>query len=203
MSFKHYFDKAYCINLDRRTDRWEDAQKEFERVGIEVSRLSAVDGKSYTFQNTLKAGAYGCKLSHLKVLTKAVNKGYEKIFIAEDDIVFDDNFNEKFDNVSKNIPSNWDLIYLAANPFSGQRVSIADGVSSMVGGHSSHSILMKDTFFNKAIDAIHSMPQQVDVIYGILQNSFNCYVTIPHLAFQRNGFSDVEDQEINYDFFIV
>ena len=203
MSFKNYFDKAYCINLDRRTDRWEDAKKEFERIGIEVSRVSAIDGKSYTFQKTLKAGAYGCKLSHLKVLTKALHRGYEKIFIAEDDIVFDDDFNEKFTKVSKNIPNDWDLIYLAANPFSGQRINIAEGVSSMVDGHSSHSILMRDTFFNKAIEAINSMPYQVDVIYGILQNSFNCYVTVPHLAFQRNGFSDVEDQEVNYDFFKV
>ena len=30
-----YFDKIYCINLDYRTDRWEQVQNEFEKIGIE------------------------------------------------------------------------------------------------------------------------------------------------------------------------
>ena len=27
-----YFDKIYCVNLDERTDRWEQAKKEFRMV---------------------------------------------------------------------------------------------------------------------------------------------------------------------------
>ena len=27
-----YFDKIYCVNLDERTDRWEQAKKEFTKL---------------------------------------------------------------------------------------------------------------------------------------------------------------------------
>jgi hypothetical protein len=203
MSFSDYFDKAYCINLDRRKDRWTTAQQEFEKINIKAQRISAIDGNDYPQYYGLKPGAYGCRLSHLKILTKAKNAGYEKIFIAEDDIIFHEDFNNKFDEVSKNIPDNWDMIYLCANPHSGERKIVAEGVYKITGGYSSHAILMKDTFFNTAIDRIHNIPYQIDVAYAILQSDFNCYITMPHLAFQSNGFSDVEQQDVNYDFFKV
>ena len=39
------FDGVFCINLDRRRDRWEQALEAFESVSIRVERVSAVDGK--------------------------------------------------------------------------------------------------------------------------------------------------------------
>jgi hypothetical protein len=203
MSFSDYFDKAYCINLDRRKDRWTTAQSEFKRIGITAKRVSAIDGNDFPPYAGLKPGANGCRLSHLKILTMANQAGYEKIFIAEDDIIFHEDFNNKFNEASKNIPDDWDMIYLCANPHTGERKPVAEGVQRMTGGYSSHAILMKNTFFNVAIDKIYQIPYQIDVAYGILQSSFNCYITIPHLAFQSNGFSDIENQDVNYDFFKV
>ncbi len=42
--FSH-FEAIYCINLDRRSDRWEAVQREFEKVGIRdrVIRFSAIE----------------------------------------------------------------------------------------------------------------------------------------------------------------
>jgi hypothetical protein len=201
MSFKDYFDITYCINLDKRTDRWEQAQVEFKKIGISVRRVSAIDGSLYPEYAGLKPGANGCRLSHLKVLNMAIKNQYDKIFIAEDDIIFDDNFNEKFESLEEQIPNDWDLIYLCANPHTGQRKFVNKNIYKMTGGYSSHSIIMRNTFFKKAIDAILSMPYQVDVVYGELQKHFNCYITIPHLAFQSNGFSDVENSNVDYSFF--
>ena len=41
-----YFDKIYCINLDRRRDKWLDVQKEFIKHSLVVDRFSAVDMQS-------------------------------------------------------------------------------------------------------------------------------------------------------------
>ena len=30
-----YFEEIYCINLERRKDRWDLWQSEFEKIGIE------------------------------------------------------------------------------------------------------------------------------------------------------------------------
>ena len=78
MSFKDYFDITYCINLDKRTDRWEQAQVEFKKIGISVRRVSAIDGSLYPEYAGLKPGANGCRLSHLKVLNMAIKNQYDK-----------------------------------------------------------------------------------------------------------------------------
>jgi hypothetical protein len=40
-----YFDAIYCINLDRRTDRWEAVKREFAKIDIldRVIRFSAIE----------------------------------------------------------------------------------------------------------------------------------------------------------------
>ena len=39
----NFFDKIYCINLEERTDRWEECLSEFKKYGIEnVERIKAV-----------------------------------------------------------------------------------------------------------------------------------------------------------------
>ena len=39
------FDKVYCVNLDRRTDRLENFQKQVDKYNLgDYTRISAVDG---------------------------------------------------------------------------------------------------------------------------------------------------------------
>lgn len=85
------FEDVYCINLDRRPERWEFMQQQFQRMGMQVRRFPAVDGsrldieslakigivsdlarQRYLLPNSYKlfgfdltAGAVGCALSHL------------------------------------------------------------------------------------------------------------------------------------------
>lgn len=42
----NYFDEIYCINLDKRKNRWAEASIEFSKIGIlgMVKRFAAVDG---------------------------------------------------------------------------------------------------------------------------------------------------------------
>ena len=39
-----HFDKIYCINLDKRTDRWEHESAQFRKYNIIIERVSAVEG---------------------------------------------------------------------------------------------------------------------------------------------------------------
>jgi hypothetical protein len=34
----------YCINLDRRSDRWEESLKEFDKRSLSVSKFPGIDG---------------------------------------------------------------------------------------------------------------------------------------------------------------
>jgi len=74
-----YFDEIYCINLDKRTSRWELAQNEFKKLGIldRVKRFSAIDNLG---------GKRGCFESHMKIVHMAKENNLKNVFIFEDDV---------------------------------------------------------------------------------------------------------------------
>lgn len=99
------FDGVYCINLDRRPDRWEAFKAMIQTPGWAwgyVERVEAVDGKG--------DGAKGCRESHLKVLQLAKSRGQQKILVFEDDAYLIPGWQEAMGYVEA--PESWDLLYL-------------------------------------------------------------------------------------------
>ena len=77
------WNQHYYINLDYRTDRKERAIKEFQKIGIKnPNRFSAIKNDNH--------GGIGCGLSHVAVLEKAKQNGWDYVIIMEDDIKFYD-----------------------------------------------------------------------------------------------------------------
>lgn len=94
---------SYCINLDRRADKWAYVRTEFDRMGIRVNRFTAV--------NT-KPGWKGCRDSHIAIMELC--KGENMFTVYEDDVQFltglqtvTDSFNELPD---------WDILSLGCSP---------------------------------------------------------------------------------------
>lgn len=79
-------DKLYYINLDKRVDRKQHIENsvlpyiDFPKDKIE--RISATDHTSY---NHISQRGAGCSLSHINIWKDAINNGYKKIIIMEDD----------------------------------------------------------------------------------------------------------------------
>jgi hypothetical protein len=47
MVITNFFDKTFCINLDRRRDRWEECLTEFNKYNLEdIERFTAIDGNN-------------------------------------------------------------------------------------------------------------------------------------------------------------
>lgn len=128
-----YFDRSFCVNLDRRPDRWAEAQAELSRCGVPAcERLSAVDRRGM-----VGGGAAGCAASH-RVLWRRIAAGEgERVVIFEDDVmlttretllrvgytpereevkIFDslpgDSAEERLAAVLPYVPAGWDLLYL-------------------------------------------------------------------------------------------
>ena len=49
----NYFNKIYCVNLDRRQERWKEASDEFKKFSLDVERFSAVDGSKLDLSNII------------------------------------------------------------------------------------------------------------------------------------------------------
>ncbi len=77
-----FFDRIYCISLRERSDRREQARKQFAAVGL-LERVEFVLVEKHC-QNPEK----GIFQSHMHCLTKGLKENAEKILVFEDDVFF-------------------------------------------------------------------------------------------------------------------
>jgi hypothetical protein len=103
-----FFDEIYCINLEHRPERWKQAQREFDKVGItdRVKRFDAI----YDKENPKR----GCYESHMGVIRLAHERKLKNVLIFEDDVAFLDCFSEQ--KFSKSIETlktkEWGFFYI-------------------------------------------------------------------------------------------
>jgi len=117
------FDAVYCINLDRRKDRWEDFQKSLPEDWPfgNVRRIAAIDARNIVTPEWWHQGApaWGCYRSHLRLIEEALNTGKNSILLLEDDATFCEGFTEKVGQYIEALPENWGLVY-----FGGQHLHV-------------------------------------------------------------------------------
>ena len=70
---KNTFDKIYCINLDHRTHRWENAKQELSKYNI----LDLVE----QFPAVKSTGFLGGTLSHLQCIRNAKQYNYKSVYL--------------------------------------------------------------------------------------------------------------------------
>lgn len=91
-------DCIYVINLDARAERWEWMKSQCAAHRIAPNRVSAVNGLALPlrvrreltspYPLRLRGGQLGCLLSHLSVLKDAQQRGFDVIWVMEDDVEF-------------------------------------------------------------------------------------------------------------------
>ena len=202
-----FFDKIYCINLEHRTDRWEQCTKEFDRLGIEVERLEAVNGHSCGLEaadppnnwTRMTAGGVGCTLSHVKLLKKAKAEGFKNVLALEDDVEFCENFNEEVATYLPLVPNDWDVIYVGGNhdPRIGLPQNMG-GFLKCIFTLTTHFIATNSTIYDLIIQESLKLNMIIDLVYAVHQQRINAYSSLKKLAWQVDGYSDIEDKVISY-----
>lgn len=192
--FRHIF----CINLDRRKDRWEMCQKEFQKHKIyDVKRISAVDGQNIKQDTSAKhKGAMGCSLSHAKVIEEMVKQKWNTILIFEDDLEFIDNFSEVFSESVSLIPE-FDMLYFGGTDRKHPE-KINGIISKVVCTATTHAYAITLPFAKKILPEIYKLEKPIDDLYIDYQNKIRCYIFNPHLIKQRPDYSDIEMKKIDY-----
>lgn len=198
MDINLFFDAVYLINLPHRQDRLKQHMKSRNKNQIHHQNyiiFEAVDGKKLDLNNwEFSAGALGCLESHLQILKDARLKGYEKILVFEDDFEFVKGFNQKMKTVLKELPADWDMLYLHSNhyyaptPYS-NNLDKCNGALTTVAYGANRAI------FDTLINLIELRKRQVDVEFASLHASMNCYSTKKNLCFHYNGYSDVNHSD--------
>ena len=92
---------TYLINLDRSRDRLEYSKLEFERYGMDFTRIQAIDGldldiadypqatrNAWAYHTPLSVNEVACYMSHLKALRSFLDSDATHGMILEDDFAF-------------------------------------------------------------------------------------------------------------------
>jgi hypothetical protein len=140
-----YFDKIYLLNLRKRKDRLEKSKEKLNSLNIKFDVFHGVDGiilnsiwKKVDNSYFSNPNYLGCAISHLSIYQDAINEGYDKILIIEDDNLINKNIHSLFIN----IPQWDDLFYLGYIPLN-EDCSMWD-YSWGIQGHN----MITDNFFN-------------------------------------------------------
>lgn len=218
-----YFTKIYVINLDRRPDRMQECQIEFNKIGIKVERIAAIDGNNIPDAEDLSPRDKACfavTTLHTRLIENAMLNKYSNILIFEDDVVFADNFNEILNERIKFLPEDWDLLYIGGN-----HIFHVDGFDLITGDknfkvtkenyktlnhelskssctYCTHAMAINSRFYYRTITKLKQFPKSpgTDNLYYQLQmEGCNTYAFLPSLAKQRASFSDVENAYLDYD----
>jgi glycosyl transferase, family 25 len=121
MLLNQYFDKIFYINLAKDVDRNNHILRQLEKFNItNFERFDAISysqvPEQYLWRNFNKkdikyiTNSLGCKDSHLGIIKLAKQRGYKKVLILEDDIVFQQNPHYILE-LNQAILNDWDMLY--------------------------------------------------------------------------------------------
>jgi glycosyl transferase family 25 len=220
MKLNDFFEKVFVINLERRPDRLEIFEYNASQIGFEYEVFKAFDGRTidenFSYNgipidikpnvcyrgglDNYSKSQLGCVLSHLEILKMARDKKYESILILEDDVAFVNDFINKFYNFYSNFNKDWDMIY-----FSGSLVELEDEecgefYKRLKSCHTTHSYSVNKNIYDFLIKSIEEniYISPIDVTYTKVQSLIKSYITIPFLAYQSAGFSDIQNKVVEY-----
>jgi|19_taG_2_1085344.scaffolds.fasta_scaffold00015_29 GR25 family glycosyltransferase involved in LPS biosynthesis len=194
MGINEYFDKVYCINLDERVDRWELAQKEFEKINIldQVERWSGIKHTD---------GNLGCTLSHLTLIKKCKEDGLENVLIFEDDVLFVETDIKRLEEAFKDLKSigKWDLFYVGVTmcPRTGRFTRVTDRILKTNFAFTTHAYAANAQAFDYMIEAwTSSTSRGYNIVDTVLDNHIvkrrgQSFVMDPIYAIQQPGLSDI------------
>lgn len=198
-------DKAYCINLAHRTDRWEHFLEEQKFLNIPVTRFEAIDGKKCGLHpsipphegwTVMSYGNLGDVLSHREIIKLSVINKSRNVLILEDDVEFDKSVN--INELLSHVPCDWDMIY-----FGGNHQQPLTPVNNVVGKCSftltTHAVLVNKTAFYKILDITQSLYAPIDLYYAMLQEYYDVYAPLKPIAWQIDGYSNIEDRLVTYE----
>ena len=179
--------KIVVINLKERQDKKKYIQDSFKNKKLKYSFFEATKHKD---------PKKGCLESHLSVIKEAINQKYKKILIFEDDVKFVTSMKEM-----KMPPENWDMIYLGGTVH--RIINKKNKAYPRVQTWTTHAyfINLENADLVDQILKSHDYEGEIDRYFlEKIHPKYNAYMCDPMIAIQKEGFSDIENKEVSYDF---
>lgn len=191
-----HVEKVLVINLDRRSDRWQQMQQTLRLLGVPEERVVRISGCEQD------NGALGRTLSHLRALTLAQQQGWRNCLVLEDDALLLTQakhvtaFNRLLAALD-HLP--WQVVLLGARVNNGQPLKSLPGLIHAVDCEKVCAYLVNAASYPALIQQMESDPASLlELRWRTLQAQGKWLAFYPCISYQRPGFSDIEMQETDH-----
>jgi hypothetical protein len=182
-----FFDRVYCLSLSNRSDRYENARRQFETVGL-LDRVEFIFAEKHPTDN--EVGIYE---SHMAAIKKGLAADARHILIFEDDVVFEGFSPEKLQECVDVLGSNdhCRLLFLGCLVAKSRRTN-NPGILRVNYRSLAHAYVLKHALAAElAIEKWHRVPFD-GLLAGLKEDKFAVY---PAFAFQSNAISDNDNHK--------
>ena len=184
---------AVVINLETRNDKKEYIKKQLKNRNIEYSFYQAIKHIN---------PKRGCLESHINIIkantANANTSNISYLLIMEDDCKFIRDF-----TAMQQPPNDWDMIYLGGTVH--RVLNKTHKGYARVQCWTTHGYIINMTN-SKLVEEIlkaETYEEEIDRYYlEKIHPKFNVYMCDPMIAIQKDGFSDIENKEVSYDFML-
>lgn len=189
--------KTYFINLDEHIDRWNINKNKINNM----IRFNAIHGKNVDNSNLKKngilnnihellPGQLGCALSHISVMNLIKNQKEEYGLILEDDVIIPDNFELIFNNLIKNFPKKWDIIFLGGCNIYGKKYN--DNFIIPLDNNGSknlcmHAVLLNKNNVDKIINLLQPLYRPIDSQLREYFDTLDVFYAFPNIINQNKN----------------
>lgn len=184
---------AYCLNLERNTQRWIDSSIQFHNVGLhDVERINCIE--------SLENRYISFNQSHYDTVKKGYDTG-KPFAIFEDDIIFDSIW-KHIAEASNQLPDNWDALFLGANICGDWQLPVKyrRHISILPNAWMTHAIIYSIKGAKYVLDNFdpNTFPVFDEWLRVNLMPQGNVYLLTPMNCYQRPGLSDIWQRDTNY-----
>jgi len=190
-----FVDKVIYINLEYRTDRKEQVEKELQKYFPfeKIQRFNAIKHQH---------GGVGCVQSHIAVLEMAIQNNWSNCLIVEDDAIWS-NFDKGYPILEQLIQKSYDVITLGIT-----HASYTPELK-LLSGQTTTAYIVQQHYYSALLDNFKegcnlliqtgNWPiYALDQYWKRLQQKDNWHCVIPSLMVQRPSYSDIERRHTNY-----
>lgn len=191
-----FFDRVIWIGSPgKRPDRAGEMLRQLHKFGIEATRFEAhwkpIDhlGKPN--------GNLGCTSSHRGVLELICHHRWESTLVLEDDAQFvDDSWPEQFDAMVREVPKDWQFLFLGAGYAEDPIARVSDAVIRAGALMTTSSYGIRYEMARRMAPHISGIGP-IDSLYHGWQRKYPTYIFSPRLMVQRAGYSDLQECDSN------
>jgi len=194
------FERVYVISLKRRSDRLRTFLSRLDAVGWpfhEPIIYEAIDGDKVGVppEFTQGGGAYGCRMSHLRILQDCLMDDVQSVLMLEDDAEICDGFPGKVEQFLAKVPDDWEGIMLGGQHHAPPAPTEIPGIVRVRYCQRTHAYGARPSYMMALQRRWGNATVHIDWLMRDWQHQFKVYAPDPWLIGQGGGRSDIRGAE--------